>query len=289
MNLLTFIRKNILISNAKIFLNTISILKTKTYKKLPEQWDPEIHDKELLYSVVNKGFFSLDSLPESSEFKGLKVNAEDLKNRLDFLCDFFKEYTSGGKNKKKSQIKDIQNELLSNQLTNSRLNLLSSDSIKKKSKGSFIERDDEGNVIYPIIISPSLKILNLGKLEYVRQNYHSEKNIFPIGYKAVREHPSMVNPNERGFYTCEILDGGERPIFKLTPHTDPENPIIKDTCTGCWIVVCNKINDIQQNRKSKVTISGTERFGLCDIKICKYFQSFPEIKYLKKYKAKDDN
>lgn len=329
MNILNFIRKNILISNAKIFFNGVQALKSKVYSNIPDAWEPEIHDKELLYSVINKGFSSLDFLSQTTEFSYLNISSIELKRRLEFLCDFFKDFTSSTKLKKKTQIREIQNELLNSQLNNSinvsnsntnnigdfgnnnnninlasnynninnsnninnnnngnPLNLVNFDNYKKKSK-QIIEKDEEGNIIYPVNLSPSLKILNFGKLEYIRQNYHSEKNIFPIGYCAIREHPSMLNPKERGLYTCEILDGGEKPIFKLTPHEDKENPIIKDTCTGCWIIVCNRINDIQQNRKSKVTISGTERFGLCDLNISKHFQSFPEIKYCKKYKMKD--
>lgn len=125
--------------------------------------------------------------------------------------------------------------------------------------------------------------MDFGRIEHERANFHSEKNFFPIGFKSVREHVSYVNPNERCNYICEILDGGQKPLFKLMCTDDPENPIIKDSSTGCWIVVCNKINDIQHNRKSKVTISGTERFGLCDNNVCKYLQGLPNAKLCKKY------
>ena len=71
-----------------------------------------------------------------------------------------------------------------------------------------IERDLEGNIIYPIVVTPQLKILNLGYVDYERHFYHSEKNIFPIGWKSVREGTSCFNMNKREKYVCEILDGG---------------------------------------------------------------------------------
>ena len=53
-----------------------------------------------------------------------------------------------------------------------------------------LQRDEAGKIIYPIIINSSLSILDLGEVEYERPNYHSEKNLFPIGFKSLREHNS---------------------------------------------------------------------------------------------------
>lgn len=96
----------------------------------------------------------------------------------------------------------------------------------------------------------------------------------------------MINPNSRCEYMCEILDGGLRPKFKVTCKEDEYNPIIKDTCTGCWIVVCNKINDIQKNRKSKVTISGTDRFGISEPSVSKILQTLEGVEKCMKYNWK---
>ena len=60
-----------------------------------------------------------------------------------------------------------------------------------------VDRDDNGNIKYPIIISPTLQILNLGVIEWERPNYHSEKNFFPIGFKSLREYTSMYKINSR--------------------------------------------------------------------------------------------
>jgi hypothetical protein len=54
----------------------------------------------------------------------------------------------------------------------------------------------------------------------------------------------MFNFGGRAEYTCEILDGGEKPHFKVTASEDPENPIIKDTASGCWIEIVRKIENI---------------------------------------------
>ena len=142
-----------------------------------------------------------------------------------------------------------------------------------------------------IIINNNLRILNLGTIVYNNKNYHSEKNIFPIGFKSVREHQSMFSLQNRAEYTCEILDGGAKPQYKLTSNEDVNNPIIKDSSTGCWNVVGNRINELQGNKRKKVTISGTERFGLCDPKVVRLILSLPNaykvIKQMSKFDEDD--
>ena len=76
---------------------------------------------------------------------------------------------------------------------------------------------------------------DLGIIEYERPLYHTEKNFFPIGYKSLREHNSQLTLGHRCQYTCEILDGGPKPQFRVTPGDDPKNPIVRDSSTGCWV------------------------------------------------------
>ncbi len=99
--------------------------------------------------------------------------------------------------------------------------------LKKKFTKVNIERDLEGNILYPIVISPTLSILNLGVVEWERPAYHSEKNIFPIGFKSLRKGTSMVTLHKQDEYICEVLDGGQKPLFKVTSSAEPSTPIIQ--------------------------------------------------------------
>lgn len=126
--------------------------------------------------------------------------------------------------------------------------------------------------MYPIIINSSLQILDVGEVEFLRPNYHTEKNLFPIGFKSLREHNSQTRPGERTQYVCEILDGGSKPQYKVTPLDDDQNALIRDSSTGCWIEICKKINDLQGNKRATVTVSGPERFGLADVNVIKILQ-----------------
>jgi len=67
------------------------------------------------------------------------------------------------------------------------------DNPKKKLKVE-IKRDEDGKIIYPIQINNSLKLVNLGGIS-TNPNYHSEHNLFPIGFKSIRVYASIFQKN----------------------------------------------------------------------------------------------
>ena len=48
-------------------------------------------------------------------------------------------------------------------------------------------------------------------------------------------------------------------------------------------MVCNRINAMQGNKREKVTISGTERFGLSENNVVKLLQSLPNAEKCNRY------
>ena len=123
------------------------------------------------------------------------------------------------------------------------------------------DEETESEVQYPIVISSSLTILNLGKIEYERPEFHSKTNLFPIGYKSVRQHTSMINIKDRCEYICEILDKGNKPSFKITCMDDPENPIEKDSATAAWMFIQIQIQ-AKKKDNTNAALSGPNHFGL---------------------------
>jgi len=268
---------------------------------LPQGWDCANHDKGILNAVADNGLNYLHDLSnnESYYFANMRLSYEEGLNRVNYLCEFFRDYTSGNKNKKKtllsgfgysesnmtSSINNNNNNNLSNnnRKTNNynnynhansnfnnndnqnsicnnstiyhpnnynhsgysnnkydpKINNNNNNNINNRKKISklIVNKDEKGNILYPFNINSSLKILNLGKICWDKPAYHSEKNLFPIGFKSVREHSSMKHLGVRSLYTCEILDGGHKPLYKITPHEDSDNPIIKESSTGCWVII----------------------------------------------------
>ncbi len=88
-------------------------------------------------------------------------------------------------------------------------------------------------------------------------------------------------------YVNEILEGPEgKPLYRVTCSEDQENPIIKESSTGCWVYICSRVNELQDVKKEKVTISGTERFGLLDQNIVRLLEDLPNSEKCQKYNFK---
>jgi hypothetical protein len=117
------------------------------------------------------------------------------------------------------------------------------DEPKKRTKFE-LNRDKQGNIVFPININPSLKLMAIGRI-CTLPNYHSEHNLFPIGYISVRMHASMFTKGVRCNYTCEILEGDGKPIYKVTSEEEPQRPIVRDSSTGCWVYICQRVNQLQ--------------------------------------------
>lgn len=102
--------------------------------------------------------------------------------------------------------------------------------------------------------------------------YHTEHNLFPVGYKSVRSYYSMKYPGIKCDYICEILEGHDRPMFKVTNTEDIDNPIIKSDPTECWNYIYEIAGLLNNKTIEKLAISGTERFGLLDSSVIKFIE-----------------
>ena len=246
LNLFDFIRKNIISQNFKLFNDGLKKLKQETKKGNSK---PEKCKEDFWNcSIHDKELISF------IEEKGLKSLNNEIKENQNF--------------------KDIP---LTSEEYLERLIYLYNFFLKfKKNKIP----------TFPLEINKSLTLLNLGKIEYKNYNYHSKNNLFPIGYRAIRVYQSMFNLGQRAKYTCEILDGGIKPQYKLTSSEDPNNPIIRESSTACWSYVCNKINDLKDKKRKKVTVSGTQKFGLCEPLVIKLLHNLPGADKCAKYEKK---
>jgi len=152
---------------------------------LPLDWTVEVHDKNLLKAVNENGLNYLGKMKDNREYEfgGILTKRKFLLRRLEQICYHYKSSLA-----KYKKLNERVNGLKGGDKStgNTRIDL------KKKFTKVNIERDLEGNILYPIVISPTLSILNLGVVDWERPAYHSEKNIFPIGFKSLRKGTSMV-------------------------------------------------------------------------------------------------
>eukprot|EP01125_Pyxidicula_operculata_P004888 TRINITY_DN1811_c0_g3_i2.p1 TRINITY_DN1811_c0_g3~~TRINITY_DN1811_c0_g3_i2.p1 ORF type:complete len:1367 (+),score=527.34 TRINITY_DN1811_c0_g3_i2:253-4101(+) len=129
----------------------------------------------------------------------------------------------------------------------------------KRHKKIDVRRDEAGNIIFPLDVG----VLSIAALGIVsdKKNYHNEKYIWPIGFKSTREYTSTIDVTKRCTYTCEILDGGDKPIFKITPSDDVANAVSANSSSSAWKQIIDRINSKRNDDSKRTSVSGPEYFG----------------------------
>lgn len=215
-NMLHFIRRYILFGQKTLFKNAVEDL-TKHVEEMDKKHAAYIDDPSysagtqdlgLLMCVAEHGLGSMRTISKGMfGFEKLSLSYDKLNSRVDFLCEYFKNQHDKTNLKKRKVDKNFR------------------DDSKKKFK-NVVQKDELGNIIFPVIISSSLKLLSLGKIK-TGPFYHSEHNLFPVGYTSVRTYSSIFTKGEKAEYTCEIIDGGEKPVYRVTTSEDPDHPIVR--------------------------------------------------------------
>ena len=117
----------------------------------------------------------------------------------------------------------------------------------------------DGTPQFPIIFG-KMRVESLGTVVFDRPHYHNDRYIWPVGYKSVRPYQSFKNLNERTEYCSEILDGGDRPLFRVTAADSLEYPGVGNSPTAAWTGVLRRLNE--KSNKPFNAVSGPEYFGL---------------------------
>ena len=222
-------------------------------------WDCNLHDKNLLILVEENGFNYLnEEIQKNNIFIKIPFTKKQYMQRIDFLCRIIHDFTKNPSQK----------------IFPSQKNL------------NYNNNNNNTNLIY---INSSLQIINLGRIEYERINYHTNDMLFPIGFKSMRIDQSIYEIDKKVEYICEILDGGDKPQFKLISEEEPNNPVVKESPSACWQVFYKKINSLLNNKKNKINVDGNEKFGLTDKSVIQYLQQLPNVEKCVNYKIQDFN
>ncbi|THH30040.1 hypothetical protein EUX98_g4149 [Antrodiella citrinella] len=143
-----------------------------------------------------------------------------------------------------------------------------------------VPRDTNQSPMLPLNVG-IMTVLNLGTI-CMREHFHTERYIFPIGYEVTRRYLSTVDPNAEVVYNCKIMDGGDGPKFQIIAADVPEAPFTAGTATGAWSIVVRSANSIR-NRQHSNSVSGPDFFGLGQNTIKHLIQELPGADMLKDY------
>ena len=101
LNMMYFIRKELLPNKAKIFIAGLAQLAQdfeagNGTEGLPSNWIPEKHDKALLYSLSDNGFSYLTKLSNNlgAGFDGIQISEKTAANRIEYVCKFYESLRS---------------------------------------------------------------------------------------------------------------------------------------------------------------------------------------------------
>ncbi|KAJ7213868.1 hypothetical protein GGX14DRAFT_617546 [Mycena pura] len=143
-----------------------------------------------------------------------------------------------------------------------------------------VPRDKKGKPMLPLNVG-IMTVINLGDV-CMREHFHTERYIFPVGYEVTRRYLSTVDRNTEVVYHCTILDGGDGPKFQIIPSDVPDRPVIAGTATGAWSSIVKQANVIRQRQHSN-SVSGPDFFGLGQNTIKHLIQELPNADRLRDY------
>ncbi|KAI8883439.1 hypothetical protein K501DRAFT_184467 [Backusella circina FSU 941] len=144
-----------------------------------------------------------------------------------------------------------------------------------------VEKDKNGQYILPAEVD-SWTVLGLGNVVWDRAAFHNQRYIYPVGYRVKKWYRSMVDPHSDTQYTCEILDGGDEPIFQLCADDNPSECWRGPTPTTVWTIAVRRAFAIRNMDYGHNPV-GPDFFGLRKNTIAKMIQDLPNADKCKNY------
>ncbi|KAM3578618.1 hypothetical protein VKS41_009001 [Umbelopsis sp. WA50703] len=144
-----------------------------------------------------------------------------------------------------------------------------------------IAKDGSGQYILPVEVD-SWTVYDLGKVVWDRPAFHNQRYIYPVGYRVKKWYRSMVDPLNDTQYTCEILDGGKEPIFRLQADDNMDEVFTGPTCTTVWTIAVRRAFAVRNMEYGHNPV-GPDFFGLRKNTIAKMIQDLPHAEKCKNY------
>ncbi|CAO3585647.1 unnamed protein product [Absidia cylindrospora] len=144
-----------------------------------------------------------------------------------------------------------------------------------------VDRDLDGRYILPVEVD-SWTVLDLGNVVWNRVAFHNQRYLYPVGYCVKKWYRSMVDPHSDTQYTCQILDGGDEPIFQLEADDNPGEVWRGPTPTTVWTIAVRRAFAIRNMDYGHNPV-GPDFFGLRKNTIAKMIQDLPNADKCKNY------
>lgn len=143
----------------------------------------------------------------------------------------------------------------------------------------------------PLHIGSCLVIKSLGKIVYDREAYHNERYAYPVGFVSEHLFSSPEDPKKRVWYQSLILDGGEKPIFRVRVKDEPDIFYDGNVPSNPWLAAIRTVEErkrqLGMQTCKNVSVSGPGYYGLSSSQVMKMIMKLPNVDKLKKLKKID--
>ncbi|EAY14498.1 F/Y-rich N-terminus family protein [Trichomonas vaginalis G3] len=228
------------------------------WRNVPRSWNDHL-EFEFFKAISQRGWGVCADILKGETFKGV-FEGDNLPNfftsdarvirRLNTILDYFqnnsleslrlKEATNPkAKKKKTSKAKDDELEMPT------------------------IERNPDGSPVMPLMLTSTAWIISLGHIVTDRTGFHTDRYIYPAGFKSTRLYASTLDPTHRVRYNCEIIDNGEAiPLFRVSMEDNPEVKYEGNSPTSPWTLILKRILELRTQTPKALSISGPDIYGL---------------------------
>ncbi|GAB0496128.1 hypothetical protein MMPV_007438 [Pyropia vietnamensis] len=148
----------------------------------------------------------------------------------------------------------------------------------KQSMVHRVLRNHDGTPKMPLQLGV-LTIESLGVIEYQRPGFHTERTLYPIGYRSLRNYLSLAHPDQQCNYVCEVVDVGDAtPKFRVTCTDDTSISFLGESPSAAWGQVMVGIRGrVPERRRQRVNVSGPEYFGFAHVIVQELLQELPNV------------
>lgn len=140
-------------------------------------------------------------------------------------------------------------------------------------------RNQDGTPKMPLQLGV-LTIESLGVIEYKRPGFHTERTLYPIGYRSLRRYLSLVHTDQQCNYICEVVDVGDAtPKFRVTCVDDTSLSFLGESPSAAWgqVMVGMRDRAPESRRRQRVNVSGPEYFGFAHVIVQELLQELPHV------------
>jgi chromodomain-helicase-DNA-binding protein 7 len=239
------------------------------WRNLPKQWTPD-HEIKFFRCLLRVGFGSL---------------AEILREPI--FAEFFRQM-------------EPPSALLSDDAVMKRISILDDIRRHPKSRSKRGRREKEepkeasqimnwdeiwngGDVRFPIEVRANCYLWDLGHVVSDRPHFHTERYIYPAGYRTTRSFWSTQHANDRVIWVSEIVDtGGPKPVFRVYIEDNPRVCFEGATTSQPWVLILKAVAAKRREKKSN-TISGPMAYCLDRPIVQRLIQELPGARQCKNY------